>query len=83
MYVKYTNHHPENGYMLLEKTIYAVFPTILISLFILYKIFKMDSISYFTFAFQSYGTGVEYQHLYVLAYSNNRDKYKLADFFYK
>lgn len=41
MYVKYTNHHPENGYMPLGAAIYAVYPTIPISLFILYKIYKL------------------------------------------
>lgn len=35
-----TNHHPEHGYMPLGEAICAVFPTILISLFILYKIYK-------------------------------------------
>ena len=40
IYGKYTNPHLEHGYMPLGAAIYTIYPTIPISLFILYKIYK-------------------------------------------
>jgi len=40
MYAKYTNPHPEHGVMPLGALIYAAFPTIPISIFLLVKIYK-------------------------------------------
>jgi uncharacterized BrkB/YihY/UPF0761 family membrane protein len=40
MYAKYTNPHPEHGVMPLGALVYAVIPTIPISIFLLLKIYK-------------------------------------------
>jgi uncharacterized BrkB/YihY/UPF0761 family membrane protein len=41
MYAKYTNPYPEHGLMPLGALVYAAFPTIPISIFLLVKIYKL------------------------------------------